>query len=62
MTNFKCLVCKYTFNTRSEYNQYTNIYIQVTSSSDENDDNNPTIDINKTLLESEKSFNSIKIY
>ena len=62
MTNFKCPVCKRTFSTRSGYSQHTNVCIQVASSSNENDDNNFTIDINKTLLESEKSFNSIEIY
>ena len=62
MTNFKCPVCKRTFSTRSGYSQHTNVCIQVASSSNENDDNNFTIDINKTLLESEKSFNLIKIY
>ena len=62
MTNFKCPVCKRTFSTRSGYSQHTNVCIQVASSSDENDDDNPTMDINKTLLESEKSFNLIKIY
>ena len=58
MTNFKCLVCKCIFTTRSEYS----ICIQVASSSDENNNNNPIMDINETLLESEKSFNSIEIY
>ena len=62
MTNFKCPVCKRTFSTRSGYSQHTNIYIQVVSSSDENDDDNITIDINETVLENEKSFNSIEIY
>ena len=62
MTNFKCSVCKHTFSTRLGYSQHTNICIQVASSSDENNDDNPTIDINETLLESEKSFNSIEVY
>ena len=62
MTNFKYPVCKCTFSTWSEYSQYTNIYIQIVSSSDENDDDNPIIDINETLLESKKSFNLIKVY
>ena len=62
MTNFKCPVCKRIFSTRSEYRQYTNVCIQVASSSDENDDDNSTMDINETLLESEKSFNSIEVY
>ena len=61
MTNFKCPVCKHTFSTQSGYSQHTNVCIQVASSSDENNDDNPTIDINETLLESKKSFNSIKI-
>ena len=52
MTNFKCSVCKRIFSTRSGYSQHTNVYIQVASSSDENDNNNSTIDINETLLES----------
>ena len=62
MTNFKCLVYKYTFSTQSGYSQHTNVYIQVTSSSNKNDDDNPIMDINETLLESKKSFNSIKVY
>jgi hypothetical protein len=62
MTNFKCPVCKRTFSTRSGYSQHTNVCIQVASSSDENDDDNSTMDINETLLESEKSFNSIEVY
>ena len=62
MTNFKCSVCKYTFSTQSEYSQYTNVCIQVTSSSDKNDNDNPIIDINETLLKSEKSFNLIEVY
>ena len=62
MTNFKCSVCKRTFNTQLGYSQYTNVYIQVAFSSDENDDDNPIININETLLESEKSFNSIEVY
>ena len=62
MTNFKCPVCKHIFSTRSGYNQHTNIYIQVASSNDENDNDNSTMDINETLLESEKSFNLIEIY
>jgi hypothetical protein len=62
MTNFKCPVCERTFSTRSGYSQHTNVCIQVASSSDENDDDNPTMDINETLLESEKSFNSIEVY
>ena len=62
MINFKCLVCKHTFSTWSEYSQYANICIQVVSSSDENDNDNLIMDINETLLESEKSFNSIEVY
>ena len=62
MTNFKCSVCKHTFSIWSGYSQHANICIQVISNSDENDDDNPTIDINETLLESKKSFNSIEIY
>ena len=62
MTNFKCSVCKCTFSIWLGYSQYTNVYIQIASSSDENNDDNPTIDINETLLESEKSFNSIEVY
>ena len=62
MINFKCPVCERTFSTQSGYSQYTNICIQVASSSDENDDNNPIMNINKTLLKSKKSFNLIEIY
>ena len=62
MTNFKCPVCKCTFSIRSGYSQHINICIQVAFSSDENDDNNPTMNINETLLESKKSFNSIEVY
>ena len=47
MTNFKCPVCEHTFSTRSGYSQHTNICIQVASNSDENDNNNPTMDINE---------------
>ena len=62
MINFKCPVCECTFSTRSGYSQHTNVCIQVASSSDKNDDDNPIININKTLLESKKSFNSIEVY
>ena len=62
MTNFKYPVCKRTFSIRSGYSQHANVCIQVVSSSDENDDDNITIDINETILESEKSFNSIEVY
>ena len=62
MTNFKCPVCERIFSTRSGYSQHTNVCIQVASSSDENNDDNLTININETLLESEKSFNSIEVY
>ena len=62
MTNFKCPVCECIFSTWSGYSQHTNVYIQVASSSNKNNDDNPTMDINETLLESEKSFNSIEIY
>ena len=62
MTNFKCPVYECTFSIQSGYSQHTNVYIQVASSNDENDDDNPIMDINETLLESEKSFNSIEIY
>jgi hypothetical protein len=62
MTTFKCPVCKRTFSTRSGYSQHANVCIQVVSSSDENDDDNITMDINETVLESEKSFNSIEVY
>ena len=62
MTNFKCPVCKYTFSIRSGYSQHVNVCIQVVFNSDENDDDNITMDINETVLESEKFFNSIKVY
>ena len=62
MITFKCSICKRTFSTRSGYSQHANVCIQVISSSDENDDDNPTMDINETLLESEKSFNSVEVY
>ena len=62
MTNFKYPVCKHTFSTRSGYSQHANICIQVVSSSNENNDDNITMDINETMLESEKSFNSIEVY
>ena len=59
MTTFKCSVCKHTFSTRSRYSQHTNVCIEIVSSSDENDDDNITMEI---VLESEKSFNSIEVY
>ena len=62
MTNFKCPVCKHIFSTRSGYSQHANVYIQIVSSNNENDNDNITMDINETMLESEKSFNSIKVY
>ena len=62
MTNFKCPVCERTFSTQSGYSQHTNVYIQVVFSSNENNNDNLIMNINETLLESEKSFNSIKVY